>query len=95
MTDPSSDQPSGSPDEAAPQVGRTTSDGPRTPRLLPFLGTGAVLGLVVGIVLTLLGPSSPVASDGQELVLLGITGALLGGLAGAVVFLVVEWTTLR
>ncbi len=70
-------------------------DGPRTPRLIPFLATGAIVGLLAGLVLALLGPSSPVASDGQEIVLLGLTGALLGGLAGAVVFLVVEWTTLR
>jgi hypothetical protein len=69
--------------------------GPRAPRLIPFLATGAGLGLLAGLVLTVLGPGSPVASDGQELVLLGLTGALLGGLVGAIAFLVVEWTTLR
>ncbi|MGI8948074.1 MAG: hypothetical protein ACR2FV_08920 [Ornithinimicrobium sp.] len=69
--------------------------GPRRPRMVPFLVTGAVLGAVVGLLLNLLGPDSPIASAGQESIVLAITGALLGGLAGAVAFLVVEWTTLR
>jgi hypothetical protein len=92
VTDQRPDQPR---EDSRPQLGSDPADGPRTPRLVPFLTTGAVLGLLAGVALALIGPSSPVASDGQELVLLGLTGALLGGLAGAVVFLVVEWTTLR
>jgi hypothetical protein len=37
-----------------------------------------------------LGPESDSSGAGQELVLLGSTGALLGGLVGAIVFLAVE-----
>ena len=92
MTDQRPDPPR---DDTRRQLRSEPTDGPRAPRLIPFLVTGAVLGLLAGVVLALLGPASPVASDGQELVLLGLTGALLGGLAGAVAFLVVEWTTLR
>lgn len=69
--------------------------GQRRPRMVPFLVTGAVLGAVVGLLLNLLGSDSPIASAGQESIVLAITGALVGGLVGAIAFLVVEWTTLR
>lgn len=62
----------------------------RRPRMVPFLATGAVLGLLAGIALMVLGPESDSSGAGQELVLLGSTGALLGGLVGAIVFLAVE-----
>jgi len=62
----------------------------RRPRMLPFLVTGALLGLVAGLLITTLGPSSETSGGAQELILLGATGAALGGLLGGIVFLMVE-----
>jgi len=62
----------------------------RRPRMVPFLVTGAVLGFLAGVALMVLGPESDSAGAGQEFVLLGSTGALLGGLLAAIVFLAVE-----
>lgn len=69
--------------------------GPRRPRMLPFLLTGVVLGMLAGLAIDLFGPATPVASAGQELIVVALVGALVGGLAGAIAFLVAEWTTLR
>lgn len=68
---------------------------PRRPRLVPFLVTGAVIGAFLGLLLNLVGPDSPIASAGQESIVLAVTGALLGGLVGAIAYLAAEWTTLR
>ena len=62
----------------------------RRPRLSRFLVVGALLGFVVGAVVSLLGPNAPGSSAGQEVVLLGATGAAFAGLAAAVVYLVVD-----
>lgn len=62
----------------------------RRPRMVPFLATGAVLGFLAGIALMVLGPESDVSGAGQEFVILGATGALFGGLLGAIVFLLAE-----
>lgn len=61
-----------------------------SPRLVPFLLSGSLVGLLVGAALALLGPPSRSASLTQETVVLGLPGALLGGLLGGVVFLLLE-----
>lgn len=63
--------------------------------MVPFLATGAVIGFVLGVVVSLGGPSSQVASPGQELVVMGGAGALVGGFIGAVFYLIAEWSSLR
>lgn len=63
--------------------------------MVPFLVTGAVLGALVGIVVDLSAPSSQVASPGQELIVLGGAGALVGAALGAVVYLIAEWNSFR
>ncbi|WP_130011362.1 hypothetical protein [Serinicoccus sediminis] len=62
----------------------------RRPRLSRFLVVGALVGLVAGAVVSLLGPDAPGSSAGQEVVLLAATGAAFAGLAAAVVYLVVD-----
>jgi hypothetical protein len=63
--------------------------------MVPFLATGAVIGLVIGVVLSVSGPTSQVASPGQELIVMGGAGALVGGFIGAVLYLIAEWSSLR
>lgn len=70
---------------AGPEVRYT-----RRPRMVPFLATGALLGLLAGLLVVVLGPESDVSGGAQEVILLGTTGALLGGLLGGIVFLLVE-----
>ncbi len=67
----------------------------RGPRMVPFLVTGALLGALVGILVDLIGPASGVATAGQELIVLGGAGALLGASVGAVAYLIAEWISLR
>jgi len=63
--------------------------------MVPFLVSGALIGLVIGVVVSITGPSSQVASPGQELVVMAGSGALVGGFIGAVVYLIAEWSSLR
>lgn len=58
--------------------------------MVPFLVSGGLFGALVGVMLTALGASSRDATSGQELILLGGSGLLLGGLVGAIVYLLVE-----
>jgi H+/Cl- antiporter ClcA len=58
--------------------------------MVPFLVSGGLIGAFVGVMLTLLGPPSRNATSGQELILLAGSGVLLGGLVGAIVYLLVE-----
>ncbi len=67
----------------------------RGPRMVPFLLTGAFLGALVGVIVDLVGPASGVASAGQELIVLGGAGAVVGASLGAVIYLIAEWISLR
>ncbi len=58
--------------------------------MVPFLATGAVIGVVVGVLLAFLGPDAPNASTGQELMAMAVPGGLLGGLVGGILYLVAE-----
>lgn len=62
----------------------------RRPQLLPFLLTGALVGLFLGAALAYFGPDAPRASAGQEYLAVAVPGALLGGLLGGVIYLLVE-----
>lgn len=68
----------------------------RTPRLVPFIATGTILGYVVGVLLA----ARPLAGDAAQRLAtysfssqagyLGLFGALMGALAGAVVFVLLD-----
>ena len=62
----------------------------RRPQLNRFLVAGAVLGLVVGVVISLTRPDAPGSTAGQQAILLGATGAIFCGLLAAIVYLVVD-----
>lgn len=67
----------------------------RGPRMVPFLLSGAFLGALVGVIVDMVGPASGVATAGQEFIVLGGAGALLGASLGAVIYLIAEWISLR
>lgn len=58
--------------------------------MVPFLVTGALIGLVIGLALAYFGPPSPTASPAQEMIVMAVPGGLFGGLLGAIVYLLVE-----
>ncbi len=58
--------------------------------MVPFLVTGALIGLVVGAVLAYLGPPSAYASPMQEMIVMAVPGGLIGGLLGGIAYLVAE-----
>lgn len=58
--------------------------------MVPFLVTGAVVGIIVGLLLATFGPDAPNASPSQELIVMAVPGGLLGGLLGAICYLLVE-----
>ena len=61
----------------------------RTPRYVAFLGTGAVVGLVVAFVLAL-GPGSGVDDPRRLLAYLGALLAGLGALLGGAIAVIIE-----
>ncbi len=63
--------------------------------MVPFLITGAILGAIVGIIVDITGPSSQIASAGQEIIVLGGAGALVGATIGALIYLIADWNSLR
>lgn len=85
-------------DPAQPVPRRPAGPGARgrhRPRLVPFLATGAVLGSLLGLLLVVFGPDAESAGTAQETIILGGIGALLGGLVGGIVYLLVERYSLR
>jgi hypothetical protein len=62
----------------------------RAPRYRAFIGTGAVAGAVLAVVLTALFPDDGRFSTGSVMAYLAISLALVGGLVGGAVAVVVE-----
>lgn len=67
----------------------------RTPRYTMFLGTGAVVGLVVGVALALYGGGDTVTTERGVLGYFSAVGIVLGGLVGGSLAVVVESVTNR
>ena len=62
----------------------------RRPQLSRFLIAGGLVGFVVGGLVGLLGPDAPNSTQGQEVILLGATGALLGAFLTAILYLILD-----
>ncbi|WP_182112855.1 histidine kinase [Actinotalea sp. JY-7876] len=68
----------------------------RAPRYRRFVQVGVLLGALVGVLLVLLGPDVPTElGRGPVTVFVGLTGALVGALAGAVVAVVADRRSTR
>lgn len=68
----------------------------RVPRMVPFLASGALLGVIVGVALVLWGDhEGRQGSTAQDLILMGVSFGLVGGLLGGAVYLVAEWRARR
>ncbi|HET8599270.1 MAG TPA: hypothetical protein VFL99_03015 [Segeticoccus sp.] len=56
----------------------------RAPSFAAFIGTGAVLGFVIGALVSVFGPPTPDYSSGSTLLFIGVACAVVGALiAGA------------
>lgn len=67
----------------------------RRPQLQSFVGLGALVGLVLGAWLAYLGPDAPGSTWLQEVILLGSIGAIFGGFAGSIAYLVADRVSLK
>lgn len=67
----------------------------RRPQLSRFVVAGGLLGVVLGALVGLLGPDAPNSSQGQEVVLLGAVGAVLGGFVASILYLLLDRRSLR
>jgi hypothetical protein len=57
----------------------------RTPNFTRFIATGAILGFVVGAVASLFGDRAPGLSENSALFYVGVFGAAIGAVLGALV----------
>lgn len=62
----------------------------RRPKIVPFLLTGAIIGSLIGLIVSLLGPDAPNVSAGSIHLFFSVVGALLGVVAGAAVLTFVD-----
>ncbi|WP_137122125.1 hypothetical protein [Segeticoccus rhizosphaerae] len=67
----------------------------RAPNIVPFLATGALLGLLVGVAIALIGPANPGYSTMTLVGLFGVIFAALGLLVAGIVLVVVDKRSLR
>lgn len=63
----------------------------RPPSLQTYLVAGVLVGVVAGAGLALFGNDVPMASLFYEVIILGMIGGVIGGLASALVYLVADW----
>ena len=62
----------------------------RQPRFIAFLFTGGLLGLLVGLFLSLAGPADTRYDSAAALGFLALIGAALGALAGGVIAVLLD-----
>ena len=62
----------------------------RTPNFTRFIATGAVLGFLFGAVAAVLGDRAPGLSEGSALFYIGVFGAAIGAVLGALVAVVLD-----
>ena len=62
----------------------------RTPKFTRFIGTGAVIGFIVGAAVAILGAPAPAYGVNAQLGYFGVLGAALGALIGGVVAVLLD-----
>ena len=62
----------------------------RTPNFTRFIATGAILGFVVGAVVSLFGDRAPGLSENSALFYIGVFGMLIGAVLAAVVAVLLD-----
>lgn len=65
----------------------------RAPRFGPFLLTGAVVGVVTGVLVDLLGPAAPGVDSTSALAFFAVVGGLVGALLAALVAVLLDRRT--
>lgn len=67
----------------------------RAPSFAAFIGSGAVLGFIVGALVSAFGPPTPDYSGGTTLLFLGVGCAVVGALVGGVVAVVLDHRSVK
>lgn len=62
----------------------------RAPRFGPFLLTGAVIGIIAGVLVDLLGPAAPGIDSTSALAFFAVIGGLVGTLLAAIVAVLLD-----
>jgi uncharacterized membrane protein YphA (DoxX/SURF4 family) len=65
------------------------------PKYAAFIGTGVVLGILVAVILTWARPANPEYTANSVLSYLSLVFGLLGGSAGGVVAVILDWRSER
>jgi hypothetical protein len=76
--------------EAVAYAGRVRPAPPRTPNYLRFIVTGAVVGLVVGAIFSLVGEPAADYSAGSQIAFFGVIFAGLGALLAGLLAVLLE-----
>lgn len=66
-----------------------------SPKFWPFMGVGAVLGIIIGIVSAFLGPEQAEFTRGSVAGFLSTAFAVIGVLLAGIIFLIVDRVTLK
>lgn len=90
--EPAPDRPRTGDDDVTPQdlASATPARGRRAPRFPRFIAAGVLLGLVIAAVLTWLTPPPAGTGRATSFLLLGLTLALVLGLAGAIAAVIAD-----
>jgi ATP/ADP translocase len=80
------------PDPAEPRIVVDTQDVTirRAPRLLPFLLTGAGLGVLVAAILAVSAPASRDVTQFQAFAYLAVVGIVIGGAVAALIVIILD-----
>lgn len=93
--DSPSTQPRGSTTPVEDQGGLTTLSLRRAPKVSVFLSTGAVIGLLAGIIIGMLGSGSVEFTTAQVIGYMAVIFALLGMALGAVAYVIADRLSVR
>ncbi|PQZ96320.1 hypothetical protein CQ018_03380 [Arthrobacter sp. MYb227] len=66
-----------------------------SPKFWPFMGVGAAIGIIIGVLSAFMGPEQAEFTRGSVAGFLGVAFAVVGVLLAGIIFLIVDRVTLK